>query len=201
MTPDTFWHEFSKRADAVVDALRACNGPQLARHAKDLGDVLACVDKRLSIHLYGPDPFRVGILPLPGAEDAARAFVANHYAPAPWLVEFGFIDSDPVEAILVADEDGNSLKVSYAALTCRVLPPRDGRLTVVFSQTDDFDPSGPLGHLYRAVSDQLIVNLLGGRPAEIEKAVLLPAERVGTLEPLDTLRKQWLEMVAELAKP
>jgi len=131
----------------------------------------------------------------------AHTFVAAHKAPAPWQVAVGLPDLDPIRAVLVADEDGNSLRVSYDDLTCKVLPPRDGRLTVVFSHTDDFDPSGPLGHLYRAASDQLIVNLLGGHPAELKKTALLPEGRIGTLQPLNTLREQWLEMVAAMNTP
>ena len=126
MTPDMFWHEFTQRADAIVDALRTDDGDRISRHAHALGEILGSIDNRLSIHLYGPEPLRVGILALPGAEDIARAFAVNHNAPAPWLVEVGFPDIDPIQAILVTDEDGNSLKVSYGDVTCRVLPPRDG---------------------------------------------------------------------------
>lgn len=110
-------------------------------------------------------------------------------------------DVDPIESVEVQDENGDSMSVKYAELAAKVLPPQQGRVTIVVSLNREFDGSGTLAHLYQAVAENVVFNVLGGWPPELEKAVLLPRSQTGKLPSLDQLRQQWIDVVDPRGHP
>lgn len=190
-----FWNEFAQRAGALESALRNRDAETLAELADELSRCIADIDGRLNINIGGPDPFRLGILPLPGAEAAAEAFVQDHSAPTYWEVFVGLPQWDPLDEVRVEDDGGESLTVSYSDVEAKVLPPQDGSVTIVLSLDDEFDLSGPRGHLYQAAAENIVSTLLGGWPPELRQVVLLPRAKTGRLPALESIRQQWLEAV------
>lgn len=187
-----FWKEFEQRRPAIEAALLGDDFSQLTQLVNELAEHLAAIDERLNVNIGGPDPFHLAILHQPGAEAAAVALVTGRRAPANWDVTIGTPTADPLEAIHVEDDSGETLTLRYADLEAKVLPPRGGTVTIVLSLDADFDPSGPRQHLYQAAAQNVINTILGGHPPQLSYAVLLPRSQSGRLLPLDSLRQQWL---------
>lgn len=137
----------------------------------------------------------MSILSLPGAEQLASQFVGNAPQVENWEILAGLPAYDPLESVHVTDVDGLSLEIRYDQLDAIVLPPKDGRATIVHSLDLEWDPAGQESHLYHAVAENVIFNVLGGWPQELSHVVLLPRAKTGALLPLETLRKQWLDVV------
>ncbi len=196
-----FWTEFAQRTDALELALREGDAPTLSRLVDELADCLSTIDERLNVNIYGPGPSRLGILPLPGAESAAELLVSNHCAPTHWEVAVGLPDFDQLDSVQVQDDSGDSLTILYADIEAKVLPPKNGSVTIVLSLDDDFDRSGPRGHLYQAAAENVVNTVLGGYPVELSRIMLLPRSKTGRLLPLDTMRQQWLDALHAKTSP
>jgi hypothetical protein len=191
-----FWKIFADQTDALEAAIRGNDAVLLSELVNELAACLARIDFRLNVNIGFQDPFRLAILSLPGAEHIAQSFIENAKVPTNWEFVAGIPEIDPVQSVRVEDEDGDMLSVKYADLDAKVLPPRDGLVTIVVSLDADFETSGPRAHLFQAVAENVVFTVLGGWPPELAKAVLLPRSRTGKLLPLMQLRQQWLDVVA-----
>jgi len=193
MTTD-FWTTFSENAKAIESAIKDEKWARLSEIVDELSEALHAVEPRLNLSVSGPKPYRLSILSLPGAETVADEFVATANVPKKWDVCASLPEFDPVEEMSAEDSDGQSLIVSYEQLDGKVMPPVDGRATIVFSMDAEFDPNGPRGHLYRAIAENVVFSVLGGWPPELDKALLLPRSETKDLFPLDQLRQQWIDI-------
>lgn len=196
-----FWVEFNSRVPRLESALRNNDGETLTRLVDELAAHLFPFDHRLNLNVYGPNPFRIGILAMPGAEPIAEAFVEANSAPSNWSVDVGLPDDD-LKAVVVQDDFGASLRIAYGDLLSTVLVDKDGQATIVLALDHDFDPAGAQGHLYQAAADNVVTTLLGGSPSELKCSVLLPLSSVGPakMQPVHTLREQWLEALDAITK-
>ena len=192
---DDFWKRFADRTDALETAMTDNNAAAFSDLVNELAECLGTIDSRLNINIGGPDPFRLTILSLPGAEHIASAFIDGVTMPEHWEVTTRLPELDPVESIHVEDDTGDRLSVRYADLDARVLPPKEGLVTIIFSLDADFEPSGPRAHLFQAVAENVVFTILGGWPPELAKAVLVPRSQTGSLLPLEQLRQQWIDVV------
>lgn len=190
-----FWKQFASSADALEAAIARSDSVALSELTNNLAQYLAGFEPQLNLNIGGPDPFRLSILPLPGAEKVAESFLASGTPPDHWEVSVGIPEIDPIETVHVKDENGESISVKYADLQAKVLPPQDGMVTIVFSLDGEFETTGPHAHLYHAVARNLVSAILGGRPRELAKVVLLPRSQTGDLLPLQQLRQQWIDTI------
>ena len=190
----TFWNLFADQSLALTSVIEAGDADTLSAIVDQLASKLVTEHPELNLNIGG-DPPRLSILSLPGAETLAEQFVENAPEIPGWLVAAQLSSYDPLESVHVSDDSGGALDVRYADLDATVLPPKDGGVTVVLSLDSDFDANGPESHLYHAVAENVVFTILGGWPPALSKVVLLPRSQTGKLEPLDTLRRQWIEVV------
>ncbi|MFY9255502.1 MAG: hypothetical protein WAO83_18765 [Fuerstiella sp.] len=195
-----FWNEFAKRAETIEQALLNRDASVLSKLADDLQQQLWDVDKRLNINVSGPEPFQLGILPLPGAESAAGKFVSGQQAPRHWEVVVGLPELDDLESVLIQDDLGDTLEVQYSDVEVKVLPPTERGVSIVLSLLEDFDPEGSRKHLYQAAADNIVNTLLGGFPPELAQVLILPRSVTGRFSPAETLRQQWLDVTQQSRK-
>lgn len=191
---DDFWNKFSANANALESAVKGEDWPKMSEIVDELSECLQAIEPKLNLSVSGPKPFRLSILSLPGAEEAAGQFVESAKAPKKWDVRASLPEFDPLEVMNAEDEHGETLNVRYEELDGKVLPPVDGKVTIAFSMDADFDPAGPRGHLYKAIAENVVFTVLGGWPPELEKAMLLPRSVTGQQLPLDQLRQQWTDV-------
>lgn len=190
-----FWRIFADKTAALESAIVVNDAETLFEITHELAKALVAENPQLNLNIGGRDPFRMSILPLPGAEQLANKFVGNAPHVENWEILAGLPEYDPLESVHVTDDDGLSLEIRYDQLDAMVLPPRDGLATIVLSLNLEFDPAGPASHLYHAVAENVIFTVLGGWPQELSHVVLLPRAKTGALLPLETLRNQWLDVV------
>ena len=193
MTYD-FWNKFSTNTKAIESAMKGEDWTRLSEIVDELSECLQAVEPKLNLSVSGPKPYRLSILSLPGADEVADRFVATSNAPKKWDVRASLPEFDPNEEMSAEDEHGESLNVKYEELDGKVLPPVDGKVTIVFSLDAEFDPAGSRGHLYKAIAENVVFTVLGGWPPELEKAMLLPRSVTGQQFPLEQLRQQWINV-------
>lgn len=186
-----FWSIFADNIAALESAIVVNDAETLSEITNELATALIAEDPQLNLNIGGRDPFRMSILPLPGAEQLADNFVGNAPQVENWEILAGLPEYDPLESVHVTDDDGLSLEIRYDQLDAMVLPPKDGLATIVLSLDLEFDPAGPESHLYYAVAENVIFTVLGGWPRELSHVLLLPRDKTGALLPLETLRNQW----------
>jgi|GEM_PF-3237076 hypothetical protein len=190
----TFWSLFADKVMALESAMAADDADALSAIVNQLATRLVAEHPELNLNIGG-DPPRLSILSLPGAEELAERFVAHAPQLKNWQILAALPSHDPLESVYVSDDLGDSLEIRYADLDGQVLPPKDNLVTIVLSLDADFDPHGPLSHLYQAIAENVIFTVLGGWPQLLSKVVLLPRAQTGKLMPLETLRSQWLDVV------
>ncbi|MCA9175135.1 MAG: hypothetical protein KDB14_11685 [Planctomycetales bacterium] len=192
---NSFWTLFAGKATALESAIADDDAETLVEITDELARVLVAENPQLNLNIGGRDPFRMSILPLPGAERLAYQFVGSAPRIVNWEILAGMPEYVPLEIVHVIDEHGLSLEIRHDQLDAKVLPPKDGLATIVLSLDLEFDATGPESHLYNAVAENVIFTVLGGWPHELSKVVLLPRGQTGPLLSLETLRNQWLRVV------
>ena len=190
-----FWNLFTQRTAALEVAIRGDDAESLVGITNELAENLIAFNPQLNLMIGGRDPFRLSILSLPGAEECANQFVSGAPHISNWQISAGIPEYDPLKSVHVTDDEGRSLTISYADLDVKVLPIINGHSTIVLSLDSDFDPTGPKSHLYQAIAENVIFAVLGGWPLELSKVVMLPRTKTGKLQPLESLRNQWLALV------
>lgn len=189
-----FWDLFADECHALASAIDSGDAETLSAIVDRLASTLVAEQPLLNLNI-GVDPPRLSILSLPGAETLAEQFVESAPEIAGWHIAAQLPSYDPLESVHVSDDSGESLDIQYADLQATVLPPKNNLVTVVLSLDTDFDPRGPQAHLYHAVAENVIFTVLGGWPQVLAKVVLLPRSQTGELQSIDTLRRQWIEVV------
>jgi hypothetical protein len=193
-----FWTEFNRRSADIEMALRSKDAELLTRHVDGLAECVCRVDNRMNVTVYGGPPFRIGILAPPGAESIAQGLIEANRVPVGWSAGIGLPNDDPLEAVVVRDDAGATLRIAYDDLMATILPQSDGSAVIVFALDSDFDPGGPEKHLYQAAAQNVVNALLGGWPPQLKYAVMVPLASVGRerMKPVRTLTELWQRATA-----
>ena len=199
MSPDVFWSWFAAEESAIRSAfdiaLAQNDYPALEALLAPVAARIQALDPRFTVQMNGgKGAFRLVIT---AASDEGRAAAAEFVATAPALVAWS-VGTTPIASapkkIVTRDGAGRELVVAYDDLQFFLLPPKpDGTVSIMFCLDADFDPRGEHGHLYRAVSDELIKTLLGGTPSRLGTYALVPASMLAgrPTRPVTELAAAW----------
>ena len=192
-----FWQVFAHGRLRLQQAIQEQDHETWNEIVDELSVAIREVDQRLGISVQGPEPYRLWIRALPGAESVAERVAERvartHQAPSEWqVIADASYESDPLQSVQLRDEDGRLLTLPYGKLGVRVLAPRDGLITIVMSCDAAFDPTGENAYMYQAAAEHVAVSILGMWPPQLARVVMVPVSESGMLAPLTTLRQQWL---------
>jgi hypothetical protein len=194
-----FWrwigsHERELR-EAFLSAVARKDFPAMKAVVERIAEPLARVSPRLTALLNGGADTSVR-LAIRGPDAEAQAVAVQVLAHAPKLTGWSFCEAipSPAKRISTRDTQGNELTVEWGEVGFWLLPPKpDGSISLLLALPREFDPKGELGHLYRAVTDEILKHTLGGVPARMGSYAMVPASMLAgrPIRPLDELARAW----------